>query len=65
MTVPFGTLIIPASERINLREMHVRLEDEYRARSTTMTSLKRNPAFAPLRSDPRFIDLMRRVRLAP
>ena len=41
------------------------LENEYRARSTTMTALKTDPFFAPLRSDPRYVDLMRRVHLAP
>ena len=39
-------------------------EKAYAEHSNLLTSLKVNPAFDPLRSDPRFQDLMRRVRLA-
>jgi serine/threonine protein kinase/Tfp pilus assembly protein PilF len=41
------------------------LEAEYAARSTALVSLKVNPAFDPLRDDPRFADFMRRMRLGP
>jgi TolB-like protein/Tfp pilus assembly protein PilF len=40
------------------------LERDYENHCTTMISLKSNPVYDPLRSDPRFIDLMRRVGLA-
>ena len=39
-------------------------EKAYAEHSNLLTSLKVNPAFDPLRTDPRFQDLMRRVRLA-
>jgi len=39
-------------------------EKAYTEHSNLLTSLKVNPAYDPLRSDPRFQDLMRRVRLA-
>jgi TolB-like protein/Tfp pilus assembly protein PilF/predicted Ser/Thr protein kinase len=41
------------------------LEQAYEVHSTAMTSLKSNPWYDSLRSDPRFLDLMRRVHLAP
>jgi serine/threonine protein kinase len=40
------------------------LEFEYRSHSTVMTSLKVNPFYDTLRSDPRYANLMQRVRLA-
>ena len=39
------------------------LEKAYAQRSNGLTSLKVNPAYDPLRGDPRFRDLLRRVGL--
>jgi serine/threonine-protein kinase len=41
------------------------LERDYQNHYTTLISLKDNPLYDPLRSDPRFTDLVRRVHLAP
>ena len=41
------------------------LEREYQSHDTTMTSLVSNPWYDSLRTDPRFLDLMRRVHLVP
>jgi TolB-like protein/DNA-binding winged helix-turn-helix (wHTH) protein/Tfp pilus assembly protein PilF len=40
------------------------LEDAYRTHSNTLTALKVDPIYDPLRGDPRFQELLRRVRLA-
>jgi TolB-like protein/DNA-binding winged helix-turn-helix (wHTH) protein/Tfp pilus assembly protein PilF len=41
------------------------LEKAYAQHSNVMTTLKVDPAYDPLRGDPRFQELLRRVRLAP
>jgi TolB-like protein/Tfp pilus assembly protein PilF len=41
------------------------LEQDCENHATTVVSLKSNPLYDPLRSEPRFIDLMRRVNLTP
>lgn len=41
------------------------LEQDYESHSTSIVGLKSNPWFDPLRSDPRFTDLMCRVHLVP
>lgn len=46
-------------------ETYAWFEKAYAVHSNALTSLKVNPAFDPLRSDPRFQDLLRRVGLAP
>lgn len=40
------------------------LEKAYSQHSNALTKLKVEPAYDPLRGDPRFQDLLRRVRLA-
>ncbi len=41
------------------------LEKAYEERSLTQTFLKASPGFAPLRSDSRFQDLLRRMNFPP
>jgi hypothetical protein len=40
------------------------LERAYRLHSNALSSLKVNPLYDPLRADPRFAELMKRVGLA-
>lgn len=47
----------------NKDEALVWLQKAYKVRSASMTYLRADPLFDPLRSDPRFQDLMRRVGL--
>jgi serine/threonine-protein kinase len=49
----------------NKEEAFSLLEEAYTARSTALTSLGVNPIYDPLREDPRFQLLMRRIGLAP
>jgi TolB-like protein/DNA-binding winged helix-turn-helix (wHTH) protein/Tfp pilus assembly protein PilF len=47
----------------HLEAAFVLLEDAYRNHSPGLTALKVDPTYDPLRGDPRFQDLLRRVRL--
>ncbi len=49
----------------NKEQAFVWLEKAYAEHSTALTTLKVNPMYDPLRGDPRFLNLMRRVGLAP
>ncbi len=41
------------------------LERAYEAHSWDLVFLKESPSWDPLRSDPRFVDLLKRLNLAP
>ncbi len=62
--VEAAILITPYLDTHNYGAAISTLESAYRQRSTAMTVLKVDPALDPIRSDPRFIELMRRVGLA-
>jgi len=48
----------------NNEEAFAWLEKAYSQHSNVLTTLKVDPAFDPLRNDPRFKDLLRRIRMA-
>lgn len=47
----------------NKDEAFARLQKAYEQHSSALTSLKVDPVYDPLRSDPRFQELLRRVGL--
>ena len=49
----------------NREEAFALLEEAYKEHDGVMIQLKANPVFAPIRSDPRFKELVRRVGLPP
>jgi hypothetical protein len=55
-----GTAYIPLGKKDEALRL---MEDGYRIRSQCMVFLKVDPRLDPIRSDPRFQDLMRRVGL--
>ena len=59
-----GVFVEPYIGMGNKDEAFVWLEKAYTQHSNVLTSLKVNPLYDPLRSDPRFQDLLRRVGLA-
>ncbi len=59
---PFGTAILYAQLGENSRALDA-LENAYQERSLSMTELAIEPSFDPLRADPRFQTLLRRVGL--
>lgn len=59
-------MAVPASRGMGDKDRAlVWLERAYTQHSSLMATLKVEPAFDPLRSDPRFQDLMRRVGFEP
>jgi hypothetical protein len=49
----------------DLDEAFIRLEKAYREHRDRMMWVKVDPQLAPLRADPRFHDLVRRMHMAP
>jgi hypothetical protein len=61
---PYGMARIYAALGEDDKALHW-LEKSYRERATGMVFLKVDPRFDPLRSDPRFQDLLRRMNFPP
>jgi hypothetical protein len=58
-----AALAVPSLYALNKEQALAWLEKAYKQHSNLMTTRKVEPAFDPLRSDPRFKDLQRRVGL--
>lgn len=63
--VPAGAFIYSYLALGEYDEVFASLEQAYEEQSNTLQFLKVNPFFDPIRGDPRFQDLQRRVGLAP
>ena len=62
--VPAGAFISPYLGLGDYNEAFVWFERAYQEQSNILQFLKVHPFFDPVRSDPRFVDLLRRVGLA-
>jgi hypothetical protein len=62
--VPAGAFVNPCLALGDYDEAFVWLERAYREQSNLLQFLKVHPFFDPVRGDPRFADLVRRVGLA-
>jgi hypothetical protein len=61
--VPAGSFVIAYMGLSEYEQAFVWLEQAYREHSAIMQFLRVHPLFDPIRNDPRFTDLVRRVGL--